>query len=168
MLAHSTYTSPTGNYILCAHNDSVCGIWRDEQAPKKHLTQATANPNHPTLKNLSTWLDKYFAGENPDPTTLKLQLEGTSFQLLVWEELLTIPYGHTESYGAIARRVAKRVGKPNMSAQAIGGAVGKNPISIVIPCHRVVGAKGQLTGYAGGIATKQWLLEHEHKHGFTT
>ena len=103
------------------------------------------------------WLDAYFAGK-PMPVDLPLSPAGTDFQRRVWDILLTIPYGETTTYGAIA----KQLGAP-MSAQAVGQAVGKNPLAIIIPCHRVVGANGQLTGYAWGIERKQWLLRHEEE-----
>ena len=116
--------------------------------------------SHPILENTKLWLDAYFQGQIPQ-VSLPLAPEGTPFQRLVWDILLTIPYGETRSYGSIAREVAQQLGKAAMSAQAVGGAVGRNPISIVIPCHRCVGAKGQLTGYAGGLERKAWLLRHE-------
>lgn len=103
------------------------------------------------------WLDLYFAGEKPDFVP-PLAPKGTAFQQRVWDILLTIPYGKTMSYGDIARRIS-----PTMSAQAIGGAVGRNPIGIIIPCHRVIGANGSLTGYASGLDRKRWLLELEGK-----
>jgi methylated-DNA-[protein]-cysteine S-methyltransferase len=103
------------------------------------------------------WLDLYFTGEKPDFTP-QLAPKGTPFQQRVWEILLTIPYGKTVSYGDVARQIS-----PTMSAQAIGGAVGRNPIGIIIPCHRVIGADGSLTGYGGGLERKRWLLELENK-----
>ena len=106
------------------------------------------------------WLDGYFSG-NPAELSFPLNPHGTSFQKQVWEILLTVPYGKTTTYGAIAREIALRTGKEKMSAQAVGQAVGANPISILIPCHRVVGANGKLTGYAGGLDKKEWLLRHE-------
>lgn len=111
------------------------------------------------------WLDRYFAGENPEVTSGRppLSLEGTNFQKEVWELLLEIPYGKTTTYGEIARELARRRGVKTMSAQAVGGAVGHNKISILVPCHRVVGADGKLTGYAGGIERKQWMLEMEQR-----
>ena len=104
------------------------------------------------------WLE---AGERPESGELKLDPGGGEFRRTVWEELCRIPYGSVTTYGALARTVAARLGRASMSAQAVGGAVGHNPISILIPCHRVVGADGSLTGYAGGIDKKLWLLDHE-------
>lgn len=118
-------------------------------AARAHLGQACA------------WLDSYFAGEQPDPVSLSLAPAGSTFQQVVWRLLLEIPYGSTTTYGELAVLAAQRVGREHMSAQAVGGAVGHNPVSIIIPCHRVVGASGSLTGYAGGVSRKLWLLEHE-------
>ena len=111
-------------------------------------------------KKKKNWLDSYFSGD-PAEVTFPLNPHGTAFQKQVWEILLTIPYGKTTTYGAIAREMARRAGREKMSAQAVGQAVGKNPISILIPCHRVVGVNGKLTGYAGGLDRKEWLLRHE-------
>ena len=110
---------------------------------------------------VKTWLDAYFAGQNPDVSGLKLALEGTAFRKMVWNILREIPYGETRTYGQIAAEIAAQRGTKTMSAQAVGGAVGHNPISIIIPCHRVLGADGSLTGYAGGVDKKQFLLELE-------
>lgn len=106
------------------------------------------------------WLDIYFSGHEPDFMP-EIRLEGTDFQMLIWKLLLDIPYGQTVTYGEIARQAAKILGKERMSAQAVGGAVGKNPVSIIVPCHRVVGTGGKLTGYGGGIERKAALLELE-------
>ena len=107
------------------------------------------------------WLARYFAGEKPMPSELPLCPIGGEFRQRVWSLLCQIPYGETTTYGALARALAAQMGRPSMSSQAVGGAVGHNPISIIIPCHRVVGSGGSLTGYAGGIAAKLRLLEHE-------
>ena len=118
----------------------------------------------PVFKMTRDWLDRYFLGQNPKLDNIKLKLEGTDFRKLVWEILLNIPYGETTSYGQVANLVADRMGKKSMSAQAVGGAIGHNPISIIIPCHRVVGRNGELVGYAGGIDKKISLLELESQH----
>ena len=110
------------------------------------------------------WLDIYFAGNEPDFTP-PLHPIGTPFRMAVWRILLEIPYGVTTTYGAIAKRLAKERGLPQMSAQAIGSAVGRNPISLIIPCHRVIGRNGRLTGYAGGLHRKASLLAMEKKRG---
>ena len=107
------------------------------------------------------WLERYFAGEKPSPEDLLLRPEGTVFRQMVWRELLHIPYGQVTTYGSLAKAVARKMGRETMSAQAVGQAVGHNPISIIIPCHRVVGANGSLTGYAGGLDRKIRLLELE-------
>ena len=107
------------------------------------------------------WLERYFAGGKPSPEELPLHPEGTVFRQMVWRELLHIPYGQVTTYGSLAKAVAREMGRETMSAQAVGQAVGHNPISIIIPCHRVVGANGSLTGYAGGLDRKIRLLELE-------
>ena len=144
------YPSPVGLLYLTADEGGLTGIWMH---PVK-------TEDSPTLLKAKAWLDGYFSG-NPSKVTFPLNPHGTPFQKQVWELLLTIPYGETTTYGAIAREMAQLAGKEKMSAQAVGQAVGANPISILIPCHRVVGAKGKLTGYAGGLDKKEWLLHHE-------
>ncbi len=120
----------------------------------------TRKDQHPIFRQTENWLDAYFRGECP-PVTVPIVLEGTPFQQMVWDILLTIPYGETRSYGSIAGEAASKLGKEKMSAQAVGQAVGRNPVSILVPCHRVVGSNGNLTGYAGGMEKKIWLLKHE-------
>ena len=113
------------------------------------------------FKNTKDWLDRYFAGKKPNSSELLLAPLGGEFRQGVWEILCQIPYGRLTTYGDIAKKMAKNMNRETMSAQAVGGAVGHNPISIIIPCHRVVGTTGSLTGYAGGIDKKIWLLKHE-------
>lgn len=144
------YPSPVGTLYLTADEGGLTGIWMH---PEK-------TEDFPVLSQAKDWLDGYFSG-NPTEIPFPLNPHGTPFQKQVWELLLTIPYGETTTYGAIAREMAERCGKETMSAQAVGQAVGANPISILIPCHRVVGANGKLTGYAGGLEKKEWLLRHE-------
>lgn len=144
------YPSPVGTLYLTADEDGLTGVWMH---PEK-------TEDFPVLSQAKLWLDSYFAG-NPAEITFPLNPHGTVFQQKVWDLLLTIPYGETTTYGALAREMARRTGRERMSAQAVGQAVGKNPISILIPCHRVVGAGGKLTGYAGGLEKKEWLLRHE-------
>lgn len=107
------------------------------------------------------WLERYFRQENPDPKEIPIKLSGTEFREAVWRELQKIPYGKTVTYGFVAEAVAKERGMKRMSAQAVGQAVGSNPIAIIIPCHRVVGAKGNLVGYGGGLDVKIGLLQNE-------
>ena len=109
------------------------------------------------------WLESYFAGENPDPNDILLDVCGTDFQNAVWQLLTDIPYGRTMTYGEIARKIAEQFGKSNMAAQAVGNAIGRNPIQIIIPCHRVIGSSGNLTGYIGGLDRKRYLLGLEQK-----
>ena len=149
------YDSPLGNLLLTCHDSGLTGIWFDRE-----MADHRQADDHPVLQQTKLWLDAYFRGESV-AIDLPLAPEGTVFQKQVWQLLLTIPYGDVRSYGDIAREMARITGKKNMSAQAVGQAVGRNPISILIPCHRVVGTKGQLTGYAGGMEKKIWLLRHE-------
>ena len=149
------YDSPVGSLLLTCRDEGLTGIWFDRELPD-HCRQE----NHPILHQTQLWLDGYFSGEKPS-MEIPLAPDGTEFQKQVWKRLLTIPYGETKTYGGIAREVASMMGKEKMSAQAVGQAVGRNPISILIPCHRCVGARGRLTGYAGGMDRKIWLLRHE-------
>ena len=126
------------------------------------LNGLAENKEISVFKSANLWLKKYFSGENPPISNVPIKpLEGTPFQKIVWKILLEIPYGSTITYGEMAREAARRLGKLKMSAQAVGQAVGQNPISIIIPCHRVIGANGNLTGYRGGIDVKIKLLEIE-------
>lgn len=152
----SQYASPIGRLLLLSDGDALTGLWMDTPVPD----DARPGGALPVLAKAETWLSRYFRGENP-AVDFPLAPEGTDFQQAVWSILLTISRGETRTYGSIAREVAAVLGKPAMSAQAVGGAVGRNPISIIIPCHRVIGAGGQLTGYASGLERKLWLLRHE-------
>lgn len=156
------YNSPLGGILLAADEIGLTGLWFDGQKyfardlPAEHVEQ-----NTPVLSEAKRWLDIYFTGRKPDFTP-PLHPIGSVFRQAVWEILLQIPYGQTTTYGEIARQLAAKLGLPRMSAQAVGGAVGHNEVSIIIPCHRVVGTSGSLTGYAGGIDKKVKLLELEH------
>lgn len=156
------YNSPLGGILLAADEIGLTGLWFDGQKyfardlPAEHVEQ-----NTPVLSEAKRWLEIYFTGREPDFTP-PLHPIGSVFRQAVWEILLQIPYGQTTTYGEIARQLAAKLGLPRMSAQAVGGAVGHNEISIIIPCHRVVGTSGSLTGYAGGIDKKVKLLELEH------
>ena len=162
-LFQSFCSSPLGEITLVAHDSALVGLWIDNQ---KHYAQnlqlgRVDTQETPILTQTKSWLDAYFRGENPDPHRLPLDPSGSEFQLAVWRILATIPYGTLTTYGAIAKQIACEFHKPKMSAQAVGGAVGRNPISIIVPCHRVVGATGNLTGYAGGLDKKRFLLQLE-------
>ena len=155
---YDTYNpSPLGRILLLSDGEALTGLYMDTQPGKPGEIQKEL----PVFNATKTWLDAYFRGQKPDPLALPLAPKGTPFQEMVWKLLLTIPYGTTVSYGHIANEIARQLGKEKMSAQAVGQAVGHNPISIIIPCHRVVGADGKLTGYTGGLDKKIWLLEHE-------
>lgn len=155
------YNSPLGSITIASDEASVTGIWFEnsrffgEILSEKCMNQATD-----ATEQAVHWLDIYFNNKIPDFTP-PLLLNGTDFRMTVWKMLLDIPYGKTVSYGDIAKAIAKRRGIEKMSAQAVGNAVGHNPISIIVPCHRVVGSKGGLTGYGGGIKRKKALLDIE-------
>ena len=150
----TNHPSPIGDLLLTSDGTALTGLYLPRQTKPAALL---FREDLPLFSDTKDWLDRYFAG---DPTSVNFPIfpQGTEFQKQVWNILLTIPYGKTLSYGQIARQLS-----PSMSAQAVGGAVGRNPISIIIPCHRCVGAKGQLTGYAGGLEAKNWLLRHEEE-----
>ncbi len=155
------YDSPLGKILLAADEAGLTGLWFEGQKYyASNLAQVHTEEDLPVLADARRWLDCYFSGEAPDffPS---LHFIGTDFQKEVWELLLAIPYGKTMTYGQIAKELARRRGLTHMSSQAVGGAVGHNPLSIIVPCHRVVGAKGSLTGYAGGILRKTALLKLE-------
>lgn len=161
MIYTSEYASPLGLMTLACDETAVFGLWFNGQKYfANNLPQATVRQERPLLQQVRQWLDIYFSGHEPDFLP-PLRYDSTPFRKLVGDIMLTIPYGSTMTYGAIAAEAAKRLGEPRMSAQAVGGAVGHNPISLLIPCHRVVGANGSLTGYAGGLARKLRLLELE-------
>ncbi len=155
------YTSPLGEMLLAADDTGLTGLWFQGQ---KYFARSL-EPEHrevelPVFETAKRWLELYFSGREPD-FSVPLHLVGTPFQRDVWEILRTIPYGKTVTYGEIAKRLAGKRGLARMSAQAVGGAVGHNPVSIIVPCHRVLGADGSLTGYAGGIGKKTALLRLE-------
>ena len=157
----SHYESPIGGILLAADQKGLTGLWFDGQKYyANHLDSEHEEKNLPIFEETKRWLTIYFSGREPDFTP-SLHIKGSSFQLAVWEILQKIPYGKTMTYGEIAEIIAIQKGLPHMSAQAVGGAVGHNRISIIVPCHRVVGAHGSLTGYAGGIDKKVKLLALE-------
>ena len=161
MVEFVKYTSILGNITIAIEDDTLIGLWFDGQKYDRANIQGEFSASISTMaKETIDWLDEYFSGENPE-MTLKISPRGTIFQQTVWECLLKVPYGETRTYSDIKELVCRKLGKISMSNQAIGTAVGHNPISIIIPCHRVIGKDGSLHGYAGGIERKQWLLQHE-------
>lgn len=159
------YNTPEGfdNLLMCADGESLTGLWFEGTQNKDCLIGSFSETSLPSaLNNTVRWLDIYFSGRQPDFTP-KYRIDNlTAFRKLVLDIVLEIPFGHTMTYGEIAKRLAKVPQESRiMSAQAVGGAVGWNPICLIVPCHRVVGAKGNLTGYGGGMHNKIALLEHE-------
>ena len=157
MMVKTEYASPLGTLTLASDGENLTGLWI---AGQKYFAQgmpedAPVQDDLPVFALARGWLDRYFAGERPAISELPLAPQGSAFRQSVWQLLCEIPYGQTVTYGEIAKRLGVR------SAQAVGGAVGHNPVSIIIPCHRVLGSDGSLTGYAGGVEKKIWLLRHE-------
>ena len=156
------YDSPLGGILLAADDVGLTGLWFDgeryfaEGLDPDHTAQKT-----PILQQAERWLEVYFSSREPGFTP-PLHPMGSPFRQAVWELLLQIPYGQTTTYGALAKQLAEKNGGKRVSAQAVGGAVGHNPVSIIVPCHRVVGSDGSLTGYAGGIEKKIRLLTLEN------
>ena len=159
------YTSPLGNMTMASDGTALTGLWfYDQKYFALEIDGNSLETNLSVFHETSHWLDLYFRGICPDFTP-KLHLRGTDFQKMVWSILLTIPYGSTRSYREIANQIAAIREVAHMSAQAVGGAVGHNPVSIIVPCHRVLGSDGSLTGYAGGLEKKRYLLELESANG---
>ena len=157
----ATYQSPLGEILLAADEEGLTGLWFDHQKYYAlRLAPEHAQKETPAIKQTQAWLDVYFAGKEPDFVP-PIHMIGTPFQKDVWKILLQIPYGKTTTYGEIAQKIAVQRGLSHMSAHAVDGAVSHNEISLIIPCHRVVGTNGNLTGYAGGIHLKIRLLAHE-------
>ena len=155
------YQSPLGGMTMASDGTSLIGLWFDGQKYfADTIEKNTPQKDLPLFKQTDKWLDIYFSGKSPEFTP-PLTMHTTPFRKCVWEIMLTIPFGRTMTYGEIADKIAKQKGIEKMSAQAIGGAVGHNSISLIIPCHRVVGSNGNLTGYAGGLDKKIKLLEIE-------
>lgn len=153
------YASPLGPMRLTGDGEALTGL-RFDGPPADVPTAESEKKPLPVFVETAQWLDRYFDGREPGAAP-PLRLRGTPFQRAVWALLLRIPYGSTTSYGELARQLAAREGFSRVSARAVGGAVGRNPISVILPCHRVVGAKGALTGYAWGLERKAALLELE-------
>ena len=157
----STYQSPLGEILLACDGIGLTGLWfQGEKYYALGLDKEHEERETPVFAEAKRWLNVYFSGREPDFMP-PIHMAGSPFQLSVWEILRQIPYGRTTTYGEIAKRLAADRGLPRMSAQAVGGAVGHNEISIIVPCHRVVGANGSLTGYAGGVDKKLRLLQLE-------
>lgn len=155
------YHSPLGEILLAADEIGLTGLrFEGQKYSALYLHHTHEERELPIFDMTKRWLDIYFSGQEPN-YELPLHFTGTPFQNEVWEMLCAIPYGETTTYGEIAKRLAVNKGLPHMSAQAVGGAVGRNKISVIVPCHRVVGANGSLTGYAGGIGKKIALLQLE-------
>lgn len=164
MIYTSYYNSQVGKILLASKDKKLIGLWIKGQ--KNYLDklkeEILEKDDEEILIKTKKWLDRYFNLETPNASELSLAPIGSDFRQKVWKILCNIPYGNTITYGDIAKQIEKEMGKKKMSAQAVGGAVGHNPISIIIPCHRVVGTNGSLTGYAGGIDKKIKLLKIEN------
>ncbi len=163
MYYSTVYPSPVGMLTLACDGENLVGLWLEGQkyfggTIRGEMTERNEIPVFAAAKE---WLDRYFAGEKPAASELPLRPMGSAFRQDVWQVLRGIPYGTVTTYGEIAERIAAKNNRESMSGQAVGGAVGHNPISIIIPCHRVVGANGSLTGFAGGIRAKMKLLALE-------
>lgn len=155
MYDYIRYDSPLGTLTIAAEGEALTAlIIAGQKYEDRRLAGEGRERETPVLQKARTWLDRYFASECTDPAELPLSPKGTAFQQRVWRELLTIPYGRTESYGSLAARLGS-------SARAVGSAVGRNPLSVIIPCHRVLGIDGGLCGYAGGLENKKKLLRLE-------
>lgn len=148
--------------MMASDGENLTGLWFEEQKYyASTISEKVLEKKIPIFEKTIQWLERYFHGERPRITELQLAPQGSLFRKEVWRILCEIPYGEVLTYGEIAKMIAEKRGIERMSAQAIGGAVGHNPISIIIPCHRVIGSNGSLTGYAGGLELKKKLLEHE-------
>ena len=157
------YQSPLGGITVASDGEAIIGLWFDGQKYfGSTLSGEYGEKALPVFDEADRWLDLYFGGNAPDFTP-RLRMRASAFRRAVWEILLTIPFGQTMMYSQIAERVADEMGIPRMSAQAVGGAVGHNAVSLIIPCHRIVGAGGSLTGYAGGLEKKAFLLQMEQR-----
>ena len=163
----TTQPTPLGPILLSGDGDHLTGLWLEGQKyyPAARIQTGKFQNDLPIFRQTADWLAAYFAGDRPPMDAVPMSPRGTEFQKLVWARLGKIPYGETVTYSQLAREIAQTLGRETMSSQAVGGAVGRNPISILIPCHRVLGADGSLTGYAGGLEKKRWLLIHEGAHG---
>lgn len=156
LVARAVLDTPIGPLTALATAKGIAGLWFDDQLHHPGALDAPMDARHPHIVAMKRWLDAYWAGRDPSPNEVPLDLHGTLFQRAVWKALLAIPLGRTKSYGEIAAQVGN-----GAVPRATGAAVGRNPVSILVPCHRVIGANGSLTGYAGGLPRKEHLLQHE-------
>ena len=158
----SHYESPLGAMTMASDGQHLTGLWFDGQKYDRSTinNDAVVQPHLPVFTQTAQWLDTYFKGTDPGFTPL-ISVEGSDFKKMVTAIMLSIPFGATSTYARIATEVARRTGRRHMSAQAVGGAVGHNPIILIVPCHRVLASDGSLRGYAGGVDRKEWLLKME-------
>lgn len=163
MYYYNIYNSPVGKLTVASNEKNIVGLWIDKQKYYMDVLDGREYRERETdvIKLAKNWLDRYFNNEKPEINELPIEFTGSDFRKHIWKILSEIPYGRVITYGDIAKQIAGQKGIKAMSARAVGGAVGRNPISIIIPCHRVVGADGSLTGYAGGVKIKAKLLELE-------
>ena len=160
-LYFTTCQTPLGEAVLLAGEAGLMGLWLPGQKPDAGLmARAQRRDSAPLLVQGKDWLQRYFCGQRPTPAEIALDPQGSEFRQRVWRRLCRIPYGELTTYGQIARELTRQTGK-RMSAQAVGGAVGHNPVSLIIPCHRVVGENNSLVGYNGGVQIKRRLLRYE-------
>ena len=165
MLYKTNYKSPLGDILIASDGENIVGLWFFGQKYFSDTVpeEMVEKDNLKAFKDCKKWLDDYFAGRRPKPFEVPLSPRGGEFRQTVWKLLREIPFGETTTYAILAKKTAEKLGKDRMSAQAVGGAVAHNPISIIIPCHRVVGSNGDLTGYAGGLDKKRALLKLEQE-----
>ena len=159
LAAQATIETPIGALTALATNEGLAGLWFDAQKHHPGDLDAPVDAKHPQIVAVKHWLEAYWAGRDPSPREVTLDLHGTPFQRAVWQALLGIPLGRTRTYGEIAAQVGQ-----GAVPRATGTAVGRNPVSILVPCHRVIGSNGSLTGYGGGLDRKRWLLDHEQRY----
>lgn len=169
MIYISYYRSPIGRFLLAEENNKLIGLWMENQKNYASILKQKTfiEEESPILIKSKKWLDQYFHRENPNIKDLEIHLIGSEFQKNIWEILMKIPYGEVITYGEIAKEMAQKRGIKKISARAVGGAVGHNPISVIIPCHRVIGSNRKLIGYSGGIERKIELLKLEGVNRFS-
>jgi methylated-DNA-[protein]-cysteine S-methyltransferase len=164
LAAQATLYSPIGPLTALATSKGLAGLWFDAQKHHPGDLDAPVDAKNTHIVAMQRWLDAYWSNRDPSPRDVTLDLHGTPFQRAVWQALLGIPFGRTKTYGEIATQVGHGAAPRDdrvTAPRAVGTAVGRNPVSILVPCHRVIGANGSLTGYAGGLPRKEKLLQHE-------